>query len=442
MVCHGVTVKVGPEHSMNLADRYDVVVVGGGTAGVMAALQAARAGAATLLVEKNGILGGTTTVAGVAYPGLFHAWGRQIIAGIGWELVRRCVAEAGGTLPDFAKPARSHPEHQVRLNPALYACLCDEALVAAGAGLRFHTMAAAAVPDGAGWRLTLCTKSGLCELRAAVLIDGTGDADLCALAGAALRTPAVAQPGTLRVRATGYEVERLDFAALEEAFAAALGRGEVKPQDATWDVAHPRLAGWLRQAGGGANHIGASAAHTSAGRTDMELAGRQALLRMVRFLRRQPGMEHLSLDTLAPECGVRETATIIGDVMISEADYVSGRLWPDAVCYSFYPIDLHLDGGSGLDCRPLAEGVVPTVPRGALLPQGTRNLLAAGRCLSSDRLANSALRVQATCMATGQAAGALAALAARGGSEVRDVPLVEVHGLLRQHGAIVPPLAG
>ena len=86
----------------------------------------------------------------------------------------------------------------------------------------------------------------------------------------------------------------------------------------------------------------------------------------------------------------------------------------------------------------LAEGVVPTVPRGALLPAGGQNFIVAGRCISSDRLANSALRVQATCMATGQAAGAMAALSATRGLDPEGLPLSEVHSLLREHGAIVP----
>ncbi len=424
---------------MALSDSYDVVVVGGGTAGVVAALQAARAGSSTLLVEKNGILGGTITTAGVAYPGLFHAWGRQVIAGIGWDLVRRCVEEAGGALPDVAAaPTRGHWEHQVGLKPALYACLCDEAVRDAGVDLLLHSMAAAAAPEDACWRLTLCTKGGLREVRTWTLVDCTGDADLCALAGSELAVPPEVQPGTLRVRVSGYDLTRLDLAGLQRAFEAALARGEVTAQDATWDADHPQVAGWLRQAGGGANHICGINARGSEGKTDLETAGRLAVLRLLRFLRRQPGLEHLTVDSIAPECGVRETATIVGEATVTEADYVSGRLWPDAVCYSFYPIDLHLSRGNGLDCRQLSRGVVPTIPRGALLPRGRRNLLAAGRCISSDRLANSALRVQATCMATGQAAGALAALAARRRTETREIPLADLHGLLHKHGAIVP----
>jgi hypothetical protein len=126
----------------------------------------------------------------------------------------------------------------------------------------------------------------------------------------------------------------------------------------------------------------------------------------------------------------------VGETTITCDDFTSGRLFDDAVCYSFYPIDLH--DRHGVTPKPLSPGTVPTIPLGALIPKGSRNLLAAGRCLSSDRLANSALRVQASCMAMGQAAGATAALAARSATTPRSVPLGELRTLLREHGAIVP----
>jgi len=113
-------------------------------------------------------------------------------------------------------------------------------------------------------------------------------------------------------------------------------------------------------------------------------------------------------------------------------------MWDDALCYSFYPIDLHGMDSAEWQAWPLEEGAVPTVPRGALLPRGGQNLMAAGRCISSDRLANSALRIQATCMATGQAAGAMAAMSARSGVDVGSLDIAEVRALLREHGAITP----
>ena len=87
-------------------EHYDIIIIGGGVAGLCAAIQAARGGARTLLVEKNGMPGGTMTMADVAVPGLFSAWGRQVIAGIGWELVRKTLETEGRPLPDFSQPSR------------------------------------------------------------------------------------------------------------------------------------------------------------------------------------------------------------------------------------------------------------------------------------------------------------------------------------------------
>jgi len=129
-------------YKTNMTGQYDVIVLGGGTAGVIAAVQAGRAGARTLLVEKSAALGGTTTTAGVNFPGLFHAWGQQIIAGIGWELVLSCVEECGGTLPDFIHYKQPHHRLQIRVNPHMYSALCNEAVVQSGTGILLHTMVA------------------------------------------------------------------------------------------------------------------------------------------------------------------------------------------------------------------------------------------------------------------------------------------------------------
>ena len=262
------------------------------------------------------------------------------------------------------------------------------------------------------------------------------------LAGLPLNVPPECQPATLICHASGYDPAALDLAALNRAYEQAVQRGELQCTDVGWNTATPDLGGWLRKAGENANHIHNINARDSESKTRLELEARAAFLRLYRFLRRQPGCAGLRIEYLAPECGVRETVTIVGKQTVTVDDYVSGRVWPDAVCHAFYPIDLHSSQGNGIVGRPLQEGVVPTIPRGALLPAGSRNLLVAGRCLASDRLANSALRVQAPAMATGQAAGAIAALAARSGVEAEAVPMPEIRRLLREHGAIVPEPAG
>jgi hypothetical protein len=196
--------------------------------------------------------------------------------------------------------------------------------------------------------------------------------------------------------------------------------------------------GFLSARGDNCTHITGVDGRTSAGCSEAEISARVSLLRVYRFLRRQPGLENLDIAFMAPECGIRETVTIHGEATITKEDYVVGRVWEDAVCYSFYPIDLHYAQGGGIDTRPLEPGIVPTVPRGALVPEGSRRLLVAGRCLSSDREANSALRVQATCMACGQAAGVLAAHALQANLPVMKVAMEGVRTDLRRHNAIVP----
>ncbi|MDZ4199917.1 MAG: FAD-dependent oxidoreductase [Kiritimatiellia bacterium] len=419
------------------AEAFDVVVIGGGPAGVPAAIQAARAGAKTLLVERTGMLGGTTTVGGVSFPGIFHAWGRQVIAGIGWELVERCVREGGGKLPDFSKVPDRPNRHQIWINPSLYAALCDEAAEAAGVNLLFHAMPAAMESSPEGWTATLCTKSGLHAVTTRLLIDCTGDANVVALAGGSLRFSSETQPATLVCRLRGYDPATTDLAAIERSFEEAVRVGKVSYTDVGWRHTASNISLWLRSRGGNLSHIDAMSAHTSEGRTRLELDARRALLRVFRFLKKQPGLELLEIEWMAAECGVRETAVIEGEKTVTLEDYTSGRVWDDAVCYSYYPIDLHTRADPGLDFRLLATGVVPTIPLGALLPRGTRNLLAAGRCICSDRLAHSALRVQATCMATGQAAGAVAALAAQRGVDAREVERPALLRLLQAHGAIV-----
>ena len=114
-----------------------VLVVGGGAAGTVAAIQAGRAGATTLLVERGSQLGGTTTTGGVSFPGLFDAWGKQIIAGIGWELIKESVELDGGTLPDFSKIPSRHWMNQVHVNQFLYVLLAEEKCRQAGVEIAY-----------------------------------------------------------------------------------------------------------------------------------------------------------------------------------------------------------------------------------------------------------------------------------------------------------------
>ncbi|MBI4977354.1 MAG: FAD-dependent oxidoreductase [Spirochaetes bacterium] len=415
--------------------RYDVIVAGGGSAGICAALQAARAGARTALIEMTGVLGGTTTAGGVNFPGLFHAWGKQVIKGIGWELVEKTVALDRGIMPDFSGTPKRHWEQQVHINPYVFACVSEEECLRAGVSLRYHEIMANLSYIADAWHVDTIGKSGVAaHLTAKEIIDCTGDADIIRMSGYACETSETRQPGTLMISFDGYDINTLDRDRIDEEYRKALSDGRLIPGD--FAQSKTAFMPFLRGHGGNQVHIFGADSSTAAKKTDADIRGRAAALRLLRFMRTLPGCEKTFIKSMSLTTGIRETYRIAGEYTITHDDYISGRKFDDSVCYSFYPIDVHDE--NGVIPKPLNPGTVPSVPLRALIPAGSGHILAAGRIISSDRLANSALRIQATCMATGQAAGAAAALASHGGITPSAVAQSELRTILETHGAIIP----
>ena len=162
----------------DVTNEVDVLVVGGGTAGVIAAIQAGRAGAKTLLVERNFQLGGATTTGGVAFPGLFDAWGKQVIAGIGWELVKESVELDGGKFPNFAKVPRSHWMNQVHVNQFVYALLAEEKCREAEVELAYYEFPEGAVKTDTGWQVDCIGFGTRRQVNCKQIIDCTGGAEV------------------------------------------------------------------------------------------------------------------------------------------------------------------------------------------------------------------------------------------------------------------------
>lgn len=289
------------------------------------------------------------------------------------------------------------------------------------------------------WKLTICTKTGLKECYAKVLIDCTGDANLAEIAGLPLIITEEVQPSTLCFTISGYDTKNLDFESLKKSFVKAVEANELKPQDGCWRIDNPDLKHILCSRGMNANHIiTKNTARTSEGRTDLEIESRKAVFRFFLWLKKQPGFENISLDKVYPEVGVRETAKIDGETFITLEDFESGRKWDDSLCYAIYGIDLHGIDSKEWKCWKLKEGVVPTIPRGAMVPKRSSFFIAAGRIISADRLAHSALRVQAPCMATGQAAGVAAAISAKSGITPLQLDMNKIKDSLLEYSAIVP----
>ncbi|WP_080903656.1 FAD-dependent oxidoreductase [Parabacteroides sp. Marseille-P3160] len=409
----------------------EVLIVGGGTAGTIAAIQAARAGCNTILVENGSQLGGTTTTGGVAFPGLFHAWGKQIIAGIGWELISDTIQLGDGTFPDFNIPTRrAHWKHQIRLNPYLYALLSEEKCQEAGVQIRYYETPTQATWENGRWNVKTVGKGTHTHIRAKQLIDCTGNGFVTALSGFKVLREDEIQPGTLQFKIGEYDIDKLDMKLIQAKYEEAIKKKEISQTE------FRSIAALLQNQGDNIQHILGADSTTSETHTIANIKGRSSLLKMLRFLRTLPGCEKTKLVSMQPETAVRETYRIDGEYQITHEDYVNGKVFEDSLSYSFYPIDLHDE--QGVVPKHLNEHKVATVPLRALIPKNSQNLLVAGRCVSSDRLANSALRVQASCMGMGQAAGAAAALACKQNVTPLKVIPEDIRKLLQKHNAIVP----
>lgn len=411
----------------------DVLVIGGGTAGVPAAIEAANCKCDVTLVESGSQLGGNMTTGGVSFPGLFHAYGHQIISGIGWDLVRESVELDGGTLPDFTIPfGNDHPKHQILINPFIYASLAEEKCIQAGVHIRYYEFPVKIVKRPYGWKVTLVGKGTNKSIRCRQIVDASGDASAVALAGFERIHSENPQPGSLIFQLGGYDVDALDMDLLDSLFRADHQNGRLSNDDCYIPI---RNLLTLHQ-GLASSHVQGADASTSQLATDANIRGRAGLLRLVRVLKTYPGLEKLTVKSAQPATAIRESWRINGLYEVTLEDYVGARHFDDAVCYSFYPIDLH--NAEGVEPRQLTGGDVPTVPLRALIPAGIRNIIVCGKSLSSDQMANSALRVQATSMATGQAAGAAAALAVKHQCSPADIPFQTLADTLRSHGATVP----
>ena len=415
------------------SEAFDAVIIGGGTTGVFAAIAAAKAGAKTLLIEKNGVPGGTMTAAGVNYPGLFFAWGRQIIGGPAWEAIKRTEALGGAHIP----PVRYQPtewwKQQIDIDRFLFEAVLDDMLAEAGVEVRYHTMLSAAEETENGVELLLTGKEGLYPVKAKRIVDATGDANAVSMMGFETVRSEHLQPGTLRNILAGYRYEELDTALIDANAKKAVEEGRLRAYDFDFNGGGPShtLSNYKIDM-----HILVSEAVDSRSKSRLETDARGSLKRILSFLKTQPGLENLYAPYVADECGVRETCRIKGRETMTRENYVSGYLYPDAVCNAFYPVDRHMP--TGISQEILKPERVPTISYRAMLPKESRYVIVAGRTISCDADTQSAIRVQAPCMAMGQAAGLAAAIAAKENCTFENVDYQALLDALASIGAILP----
>ena len=427
------------EKNMPVVGRYDVVVCGGGPAGFIAAIAAARKGASVALVEQYGFLGGMATTSYVAPLSVFTYKGRKVIGGIPWEFIER-LEELGGGLIE-------KPLGNVAFDPELYKLLCQRMVLEAGVKLYLHSYLSGCVcGDGRISQVIIENKSGSQALEADVFIDCTGDADLAYMAGVPMQDKSgrPLQPMSSYFILNGVDTDSpMVREAMhhnkqgENCYCLPMRKKMLELQEELDipDFGGPWYCTTLHDGCVAVNVTRVSADACDAEQLSAaECSLREDCFRMAGIFRKLfPEFRNCYVASVAVNGGVRETRNIKGMHVISAQEYLNAFHYEDSISRGAHPIDIHASKGASQSVTFLEEPAY--VPYRALIAEGFPNLLVAGRCLSADRVAFASLRVQASCMGSGQAAGVAAALASASGVSVQDVDVPVLVAELKNMGA-------
>lgn len=415
----------------------DVCILGGGMAGAAAAIAAAASGARTILLERQGFLGGAATAGAVSQ---FVGWrtraGRKVIAGVADDIVAALKRE-GAAAEDVFVMSTGHQMDRVSYDPDVLKVVLDRVTVSAGVQVVFHAaFADCDVVDGRVPSIRIATPGGLVAVDARVFVDASGDLPLLAAAGAQFlaTVPAGRQPATMMMAMAPVDFDRLDAVTPAEKsriVETGLASGALPRAALHYSRAPGRDVAWFNISRVEADPTDAASLSAA------EMAGREQCLKIAEFLRRElPGCEAARLSQFAPALGVRDTRRVLGDYVLTVEDLRAGVAFPDAIACGAYPIDIHHGGDAGLTVEEFGEDHFYRVPYRSLLAKGLDNVATAGRGLSADAKAFAAVRVMPSAMATGHGAGVAAALAAAGNSgELRAINTDRLRQSLIAQGA-------
>jgi len=439
--------EIAYSRSLPVKIETDVFVAGGGPAGVAAAVAAARHGAKVFLAESHTCLGGMSTAGKVM---VFMKWGdgvRQLADGFGSRIKAALKRETRikGVAFDMEAFKRAY----------------DDEMKEAGADFCFYTRLVDVIVEGGEIQYAVCAApSGLWAVKAKVYIDATGNGDLSVQAGAPWKkgdANGKMMPGTLvsywdRLDWDRWRKEKPQgFAGSGQSFGAFLPEAN---RDGVLSVPDLHFSGIFPQEGGlgiaNMGHCFGVDGTDEVSLTKALVEGRRSMVEYERYLHEylKRGMENARLLATGELLGVRETRRILGDYVLTVEDYRRRASFEDEIGRYAYPIDIH---PSSADPKAMAEHVKQFnaaycyakgesygIPYRTLTPKGVRNLLVAGRCVSTDQMVQASIRVIPACYITGQAAGIAAAMAADKSLSVHDVPVRELQRKLVAFGACLP----
>ncbi len=412
--------------------KYDLAVIGGGFAGVAAALAAARGGAKVLIVEKSNCLGGAAVNSLVnpfmPYSTKMDGERVDLSTGIFKEIHDR-LAER------HALRGESFLEEELKY-------ILNEMVLEAQVDLLFHAYIFKV--DRCGERIesvTVATKSGALVISADYFIDATGDAQLAYLGGCPTtlgREPDhLCQPMTLCFRLGNVDVQAF-FASKErwrEAHKKSLDAGElINPRENILvfrtpipNVLHFNTTRVVKKNPTSPEDV-----------TEAEVLARRQVYEIYDLMKKHAdGLENSFLMMTAAEIGVRESRMIVGDYVLTEQDCRNCVKFEDAIAACNYDIDIHNPEGTGTSHYYFPDGEYYTIPYRSLIPSGASNLLVAGRCISSDHGAQASYRIMPVVCCLGEAAGVAISLAVKHNSTVREVNVSELQSVLKQNGAYI-----
>lgn len=431
----------------------DVVVLGGGPAGIAAAAAAARTGASTILLERYGFLGGMGTAAMVTnFCGLhadINGSIQQVVHGIADDILERLARLDGLREPHIVQGPDGRRTGAQAYDTAAYKLAADDLLTGAGVDLRFHVQAVGAVMDGPRIDAVLVeTKSGRGAIRGRAFIDCSGDADLATWAGAPYALGG--DDGFLAYPTLMFRLGNVDDARADKEGRPRL-RELIAEANASGAYTLPRKAGIIRgQAHGGewrANltQISRDGAPINGADADdlayAEIQGRRQVQEYFRFLRdKVPGFGNAYLLETAPQIGIRETRRIQGSYMLDGADVLACRDFDDGVGANGWPLETHEAGD--VKWQFIGGRGYHQIPFRTCLPQSVDNLLVAGRCASTTQSGQASLRVSGPCFVMGQAAGTASALALAQGVSAAALPIRDLQRRLLRDGAFLGEVPG